>query len=166
MQLGGGMRHLKPDHIQIFDLQYAHLVSLSHNCTAFSYRAFTSVSARLYKSKGVGYNVMLNKSNTKICQKCTWFGFVTNEDFCSPAPPPPPCLEILQKIREKFWYYPQSSRAWGNQKGPEILLAVVFCNLVSLDHLGVKTTFKLDAAFIAKVSCHEFAVRFKRSFKE
>ena len=28
--------------------------------------------------------------------------------------------------------------------------ASVFCNLVSLDHLGVKTTFKLDAAFIAK----------------
>ena len=27
IQLGGGMRHLKPDHIQIFDLQYARLVS-------------------------------------------------------------------------------------------------------------------------------------------
>ena len=102
MQLGGGMRHLKPDHIQIFDLQYAHLVSLSHNCTAFSYRAFTSVSARLYKSKGVGYNVMLNKSNTKICQKCTWFGFVTNEDFCSPAPPPPPLLGDFAKKSEKI----------------------------------------------------------------
>ena len=30
---------------------------------------------------------MLNMSNTKICQKCTWFVFVANEDFCTPSPP-------------------------------------------------------------------------------
>ena len=119
------------DHIQIFDLQYAHLVSLSHNCTAFSYRAFTSVSARLYKSKGVGYNVMLNKSNTKICQKCTWFGFVTNEDFCSPAPPPsPPARRFCKKFGKNSDIIHKPSRAWGNQKGLEILLAVVFCDRI------------------------------------
>ena len=33
---------------------------------------------------------MLNMSNTKICQKCTWFGFVANKDFCThPSLPPP-----------------------------------------------------------------------------
>ena len=45
---------------------------------------------------------MLNKLNTKICQKCTWFGFVTNEDFCSPAPPPPPLLGDFAKNSEKI----------------------------------------------------------------
>ena len=30
----------------------------------------------------------------------------------------------------------------------------VNCNVVSFDHLGVKTTFELGAAFGAKVLCH------------
>ena len=46
------MRHLKPDHIQIFDLQYARLVSEQDNCTAFSYRTFVSISVQSNVNKG------------------------------------------------------------------------------------------------------------------
>ena len=72
------MRHLKPDHIQISDLYYAHLVSLQHKCTAFSYRAFTSVSVQSDINKGVPVK---NMSNSKIFQRCTVFGCkTTNRD--------------------------------------------------------------------------------------
>ena len=43
----------------------------------------------------------------------TFFGFVANENFCTPAPPPPPpSSEILQKIG-KNWKWFDWSKCFG-----------------------------------------------------